>query len=258
LARERGRTAAERERNGQLTNEVNQLRADFARLQQQLDARPAPQPERFVTPEEEANYGSELVEVMGKKAKETFQPIINSLQDEIRQLKDQLGRVGSRVDAQAENDIYAQLNKEVPEWNALNEDDAFLNWLRENDPFSGIKRFDLLDRAFKLKNAANVIAFFKGYLKEAAATGQLIRTPNNAPPISDPASSPLAQYAAPGRATPGTAVTPPSGDKPVYTQSQIDTLYRDRAHGKWRGRDSEWAQVERDIFLAPIEGRVVG
>ena len=43
----------------------------------------------------------------------------------------------------------------------------------------------------------------------------------------------------------------------TYTRPQISAFYRDVTAGKYRGKEAESEQIERDIFAATNEGRIV-
>jgi len=258
-----GRLDAEREANQNMRGQIASLERMVRELQEQRrqppPETPAPSPhQRLVTPEEEEDYGEELLAVMGKRARDEVAGEINALKEEIRGLKGQLGQVGTRVAQRDTNDLFAELHRQIPGWIDQNSDPEFIGWLQQAEPFSGIRRHDLLTKAFELQDAPRVIKFFQGYLDEAAATGQ--RPPTTLTPSSvNPTNGkvPLETFAAPGRAAPAPASAPP-GQKPTYTRAQIAQFFTDKAAGKWRGREAEAAQHEADIFRAGPEGRVTG
>ena len=49
----------------------------------------------------------------------------------------------------------------------------------------------------------------------------------------------------------------PSGQARTYTQEDIKNFYVDVRKGKFKGRDDERGRIERDIFAAQQEGRIV-
>jgi hypothetical protein len=261
-----GRLNLERERNTDLQGQIANLNRMVGELQQRTQQAPpapattplpAPPRGKLVTAEEEADYGKELLEVVGKRARDAVSDEIDDLKSEIKNLRGQLGQVGSRVAARDTDDLFTQLHREVPGWLEQNTNEEYIRWLQQPEPFSGIKRHDLLTRAFELNDAPRVIRFFKGFLDEAAVTSGAA-TPTFSSP-AQPANGrvPLETFAAPGRATPAPASAPP-GSKPTYTRAQISQFFTDKAAGKWRGRETEAAQHEADIFRAGPEGRVIG
>lgn len=262
-----GRLDAEREQTQNMRGQVASLERMVRDLQEQRrreppppqsDAPPSNQRGKLVTAEEEEDYGEELLSVMGKRARDAVADEIDGLKDEIRKLNGMLGQVGQRVQARDTNDLFSVLQGRVPGWVEQNSDPEFISWLQQPEPFSGIKRHDLLTRAFELQDAPRVVKFFEGYLNEAAATGQRPQTtliPSSGNPTNG--KVPLETFTAPGRAAPAPASAPP-GQKPTYTRSGISQFFTDKAAGKWRGREAEAAKIEADIFQAGPEGRVMG
>jgi hypothetical protein len=104
-----------------------------------------------------------------------------------------------------------------------------------------------------------VIAFFKGFLAEEQATGQL-PDPNVPQPAPQPPrvpAVPLEMLAAPGRAKPNGGDTPAaSADKPVFTRGQISAFYTAVRQGLYAGREAEKNATEAAIFAAQNDGRV--
>ena len=260
-----GRLAVEQEKRQQLEAQVTNLNRLVADLQEKMRTAPppvaAPAPVargKLVTPEEEADYGKDLLEVMGKRARDEVAGEIDELKSEIRKLNGQLANVGTRVSQRDTEDVFTELHRQVPNWVEQNSDENFIHWLQQPEPFSGIKRHDLLTRAFDSHDANRVIRFFQGFRAEAAVTGQDPGQPAPPPPPgANGGKVPLETFAAPGRAAPAQA-TAPQGERNLYTRAQIAQFYTDKAAGKWRGRESEAAQLESDIFRAGPEGRVIG
>jgi len=117
----------------------------------------------------------------------------------------------------------------------------------------------MLNTAFKAADAPRVVAFFRGFLAEEAATGHAPAPANVQPPPAPrtPAVD-LAALAAPGRAQPATGNqlpgTPPA--KPVYTHAQIAAFYDAVRRGHYEGRNDERQALEADLIAAGREGRV--
>jgi hypothetical protein len=258
-----GRLAVEREKRQNLEGQISSLQRMVSELQQASRA-PAPvastqqSNNRRVTPEQEADYGDDLNKYIDARAEDIADAKTAALKDEIASLKGQLGQVGTRVAARDTEDLFSELHRRVPGWVEQNSDENFINWLQQAEPFSRMKRHDLLTRAFDSNDVERVILFFQGYRAEAAATGNASTPP--APATTVPGANgrvPLETFAAPGRAAPAQASAPP-GQKPVYTRAGIAQFYTDKAAGRWRGREAQAADIEADIFRAGPEGRVNG
>jgi len=101
------------------------------------------------------------------------------------------------------------------------------------DPLSGRVRQDLLNDAIAHSDAARVISFFRGFMKQQRAAEQ-----------------------APARGRPAASGSAAASSKPFYTHAQIRSLYEQHRRGAHAGRQVECARQEQDIFDAQREGRV--
>lgn len=216
---------------------------------------PAPReldPKSLVTPEEVQAYGPEFMDVVGRVAMQKFEGERASLLGEIDGLKRQLGGVTQHVVGDARERMFQKMDATLPTWREVNVDPKFLAWLRLTDSYSGAIRGELLKQAFAQNNADRLLAFFKGFLAEEATVAPA--TPSA--PASDGRPS-LEDLAAPGRAK-SEAVTQQGNpsEKPTISRAQIAQFYRDVQSGKYRGRDTEKASAEAEIFAAEREGRI--
>ena len=213
------------------------------------------------TPEEIADYGEDLMDVMGRKAREIveteYRPQINSLQGEVAKLSTQIGETGQKVGKFETNEVFAQLDAEVKDWRAVNVDPEFHEWLDQLDPFSGITRKDLMLKAFNRKNAHQVKAFFTTYAQENAAV---------VPPSADPSLSgqgstttgstlDLEKYVAPGTPRSGGDAGAPK-EKRIWTHQEIGAFYGAVQKGHYRSRPDDKARIEADIVAATTQGRI--
>ena len=147
---------------------------------------------------------------------------------------------------------------EFPNWKAINRSDEFKGWLQQPDIFSGRRRHEMLMEAFSRHETGRVVAFFQGFMSEAAGLPQNPSSPGtSAPPLPNGNGSgkpSLEDFAAPGRARSAPQQLPP--DKPIYTRAWIEKFMADKRTGKYRGREADADAVERDIYQAQHEGRI--
>lgn len=233
------------------------LRGMLATLQSAPPAQPqapAPeiQPQSLLTDQEREEWGPDMLNVVGRKAREELMPVVQPLLEEIRNLKSQVQSQGTYVAKSARQSMFDFLDKELPDWRVINKKIEFKHWLGLQEPLSGAKRQDMLNAAFEANQSPRVLAFFQGFLNEnpqAPTTGtQQAATP--APKLS------LDSLAAPGRAKTAAAPDAPAPQKPIYTQQDITRFYADSAQGKYKGKEEEKNRIEQDIFLAQSEGRI--
>jgi hypothetical protein len=226
---------------------------------------PAPAPEPKAKPrtdfsaEEVADYGEDLLEVIGRKARaiveSEYLPQMNSLTTELGSLKLQLGETGQKVAKQETNDVFTQLDNTVKDWRKVNVDPAFHEWLDQVDPFSGATRKNLMLSAFDRKNAHQVKAFFDKYAEENAT---VLQNPAGAPSGQGGQTTPtldLQNYIAPGQPRSGGDVSAPT-DKRVWTNSEIGSFYSDVQKGRYKTRPDDKSRIEADIVAATREGRI--
>ena len=153
--------------------------------------------------------------------------------------------------------LLAALAEAVPGWETQNENEVFLGWLNENDPYAGIPRGQLLTNAFNQSNTEVVIAIFKGFQTENAVVAPSEVTP----PVETPAEpqQKLDDLVAPGTPKTGTTSAPNESGKRVWSRKMISDFYaaKNEIHRKGQALPDEYIALEKDLFLAQTEGRVV-
>jgi hypothetical protein len=239
------------------------MRDQLNAMQDQLDElRRAPPPkkkdlefERLVTDKDREDYGEDLLQVVGRKAKEELNPLITSLKDRIDELEGQLRGTHNKVHLTERERLFDVMDERLPKWRELNKDPEFLNWLALPDLYSGAIRKQLLHAAFEQNSAPRVLAFFQGFLSEAAGDSARVEpTPSPVLPAPPTSQVRLEDLAAPGRAKSAAAHAPV--EKPLISRAQIRTFYTDVANGKYAGRDEEKVRLERMILEANADGRI--
>ena len=216
-------------------------------------------PGRRVTPKEVQEYGEEVIDIMGRRAAEVYEPVINQLMSELNQVKQQIGGVKNTVVFDARVKMYEDLAKEVPNWDAINNSPAFAQWLDQIDPISRQARRSFLNAAHNSNVTSQVVDIFRGFLSDVAArspaNGAGQQPGNGAGNGAAPTPQVnLAQFTAPGRAKTGQTTVPP--EKPIYTRADITEFYHLKTSGKFAGREAEADALERSLFEAGNEGRI--
>jgi hypothetical protein len=219
-----------------------------------VPATPELAPERLITTEEEADYGADLLKVVGKKAKDELNPELNALKSKITDLEGRISNVGGYVAKSARESMESSLDEQCPTWREVNFMPEFKEWLQLPDLYSGAIRHSLLKAAYEQNNTPRTLAFFKGFLAEEAATAPAGQQPDLSAAPPAPAKVSLESLAAPGRAKTAAATTPT--EKPTFTRPDIAKFYVDVRAGKYRGKEAEKDAFERQIFAAQAEGRI--
>jgi hypothetical protein len=243
----------------QLTSQVSSMQSVMATMSTPPasgDPAAAVPVSRSITDDEEREYGSEFLDVVGRQARDAFNPEVAAIKKQMDSLQSRLNGVTGVVSADARTRMFTALDERIPAWRVTNDDPNFLSWLQLPDPYSGAIRQGLLNAAFERNDGSRVLAFFNGFLAEEAAVDPAPSVPDLA--ASDPLPAPkvpLADLAAPGRAKTPAGGTPPV-EKPIISRAQIAQFYADVNSGKYRGRDAEKNENEQIIFSAQAEGRL--
>jgi hypothetical protein len=253
---------------------LNQQIVDMQRLMAQVTPPPAsegsgvrfdvrpPPPGRRVTQKEVDEYGQELIDIMGRRAAEVYEPLLQQVVGELQQVKRQIGGVQNTVVYDARVQMYKDLEREVPNWDQINNAPQFGAWLDQIDPISHQTRRSFLNAAHNNNLTGQVVDIFRGFLSDVAArqpaqltgpqpgNGALTQLSNAPTPQVD-----LAQFAAPGRAKTGQTTVPP--EKPFFNAADIPKFYQDKTQGRYAGREAEADAIERAMIEAGREGRII-
>jgi hypothetical protein len=199
-----------------------------------------------VTDSDVEAFGSDLIDVIERKAREVASGMVGTEMAELRARNAELEQMLSGVtERQVSNDrraFFAELERLVPDYEAVNVDPGFLDWLTEVDPLSGMARQEYLNAAYNGFDVQRTAALFNTYRQLTA------------PAPAKPARK-LERQVAPGTSKVSTAVTQNSSER-VFTQNEIEGFYRDVQRGAYRGNEAEQARIEAEIDLAVMEGRI--
>ena len=242
---------------GMFNAEVPRLNAQLRELQQQLQAAQAQQSapkqvsqepaKKLVTEQDVEAYGGELIDLMRRQASEVFQAErmqfrndLAKLEAENADLRKQLGGVAERQGQNDRRSYFMELAKLVPDYESVNLDPAFIGWLAEVDPISGLTRQTFLNTAFEQFDPARTAAVFNGW-KQLAGTVA-------------PVKQELERQVAPGTSRASAQTSQSSGADRIWSMTEIERFYMDASKGKY-GRD-EAARIEAEIDAAVATGRI--
>jgi len=242
----------------QMSEQLQRLQNENAIMRQGVPSTRNPSTgQPLLTSQEVEDYGPEFIDVVRRAAREEAAP----LHAEIANLRGQLGMVQQETSNAFLTRMDATISGLVPQWQQINRDQQFIEWVSLPETYSGVIRQQLMQEAWNSGDAHRVAAFFRAFLAEVAAVdprGSGTRVPSM--PTPQPGAVPLAtrlsleSLAAPGR---GQGSTGSPADKPVYTAQDITRFYTEVAAGKWRTRDQERAAIDADIIAAQKEGRII-
>jgi hypothetical protein len=230
-----------REMNGQ----ISQLTSDLAVAKvQPVQPVPASTPS-LITEQDKEAFGSDLIDLIERATEAKMagsRQLEAQLTAEIAELKGKLGNVAERQGVSDKDRYESALTTAVPDWQALNVDQGFLNWLAEVDPVYGMPRQYALTNAYEALDATRTAIIFNQYKKSVT------------PPAQSSNRADLQRQVAPTRSRTSPAPTNPNMDKRVYSQQDIDSFY-----SEWRRGfidEAEAVQIEKDIHAATVEGRI--
>jgi hypothetical protein len=229
-----------RELNGQ----VQSLIAENATAKAQQPAAQTATAKTLITEQDKEAFGSDLLDLIDRASEQKvaeFRSHNAQLVDEIRELKGKLGNVSERQVVSDKDQFLAKLSTQVPNWETLNTDQGFLNWLAEVDPVYGLPRQVALTNAYESLDASRTAVIFNQYQGKVAPTQQK-------------PSQQLQSQVAPTRSRSSPAPATSAGDKPIYTQDQIADFYNEWIKGHLDSAEAE--RIEKDINAAYSEGRI--
>lgn len=220
-----------------------------------------PQTATYVTDSDKTEYGAEMVDFARRVAKEEMVPVLRAIRElqgqlqSLQQLAPTVQRVAVSQQATAEEVFFDKLSATVPDWAVINDDPRFHQWLLTPDAMTGLQRQTYLADAQRNLDLARVVSIFQTWKREAGVPN----TPpaQDAAPVKSSAASALEKQVAPGRASAGSA-PPAQKQEKTYTRADISKFYADKLQGMYKTRQAEADALERDIFKAQRQGRIVG
>ena len=240
---------------GMYDAEVPRLHADLRDLKAQVDnlrkaaetkpvepAKPATT-EKLVTDADVEAFGSDLIEVQRKVAREVaaeFRGELEAMRAENEKLREQLTTTGTQV---SEASFEQRLYRMVPDFEVVNADPKWIAWLNEVDPLLRAPRASVAQQAFNRGDAegvAHYVSLFKQSIKPVE-------------PAADKTEE-LERQIQPNRSA--TSAPPASQKGKIYTNADIEKMFRKATDLGVKGRLEEARKLEAEIDAAFMEGRV--
>ena len=215
----------------QLENELRQLRE---------------KPAAVLDPKDVESFGADLVEMVRRQASAELDSAvkahIGAMVERITRLEQGLTGVSQATAVSAEQQFRAALKQAVPDFEAINASDAFLEWLGEEDEVYGVPRQEALTRSGSNLDVARTASIFNAFKRTKVV-----------PPVVQ--ANELASQLTPSRS--GSSAPPAAVNTVMISQSSITQFYNDVRRGVYDGREAEAQRIETEINLALQSGRVV-
>ena len=238
----RGKYEAEiprfQEQTKEQQSQINNLKSEIESLKTQLSERE----EKRVTEENdlmskdlEQDLGHEAAQKISKFIKREIAAGINKQEKEIE------SKFKKAEATQAEKDYQSyikEVDRQVKDRIGIFKNQHFLDWLKVQDPFSGVTRGELLNQAHNKLDSERVITIFNEY------------NSNGKKPVPKEKKIP---EISPGKSKPSKASELSDSGKKIYTQKEIDFVLSPEGKKKY---GDKWESISRDIELAAVEGRI--
>jgi len=217
-----------------LQAQVNELRA----------AAPSVDPlSEVFTQEDTENLGEATVDAMRRATRKATEaatkPLKEQLERERKAREEDNKRLAERSKQEAYEIFLQRIATAVPNWEAINFDPAFIQWM-EDDDFDGTPRKTYFAQAEAQGNSALIIRYMREFEGSKPA----------------PKKDKLADKITPtGEGSGATQPKQKNGPEIIY-RAEIDKFYSDLARGVYAGRHDEARNIEAKIDKAMMEGRI--
>lgn len=243
----------------QATDRMAALENMVSELQARVNApapapTPAPAPAKLITEQEAAEFGPEMLDVMGRRTMEVVSPLLTELRTMMQGIEQKVDGTVKTVVQTGRAAMLSKLDSTLPEWRTINKMQEFKAWLALPDPYFGATRQSALLKAYEQNDTARVLNFFNGFVSEQAASDPAYATVEPSP-APQPAKPTLDSLAAPGRARMSAQPNAPA-EKQIITTADVNAFYDAVRRGMYVGREAEKQALEQELFQAQREGRV--
>jgi len=227
--------------------DVREFKAQLESLRKAVETKPVETKkpavaEKLVTDADVQAFGEDLIEVQRKVAREVaaeFRGELDAMRAENEQLREQLTTTGSQV---SEASFEQRLYRMVPDFQDVNADPRWINWLNEVDPLLRAPRKSVAQEAFNRADA-EAVAHYVGMFKSSIAPVE---------PVNDKAAE-LEKQIQPKRSA---STAPISPQARIYTDAQVQKMFQKSVELSSRGQREEAMKLEAEIDAAYREGRV--
>ena len=219
---------------------VHDLRTEVATLKSQLEE--AQQASESSSPNQPASSNEAVERLREDFGDDLADGVLQLVQGATAPMQEQMQHYRQSRKVEAENAFWGGLEAQVPNWKQINADPRFHQWLSQPDQTSGQIRQHLLVDAQQSFDHGRVATLFQQFLdSQQQAQGQQEQIDRRVMPDNVPASS-----------------APASQNDRTWTRAQISQFYKDKATGRFAGREDEARALEDDLMRAQAEGRIIG
>ena len=235
-----------------LHSQVKDLTAKLNNLSESLAAKPK-EPTKpkekvsYVTDEDRAEFGEELIGVQRRVAQEVSQEYEGRFEQQsaiIEQLQKQLKVTGNQV---GEMSFSQKLSQIVPDFASIDNDERWVEWLNEYDPMLRGPRRDQAAQAFNTGDAEAVAHYVKLWRESLGP---------DVPQERQTRQAELEKQVAPNRSANSATTKSVGKDAKFYSEREISAAWNKIRTLNTRHKYDEATKLEADITTAYLEGRV--
>lgn len=196
----------------------------------------------LLTKDDETAFGADLVDMARRAAREEGNALLQSIRNELNELKGQVQGVSNTAQKFTEQTFESQLNDLTNhKWKKLDSDPRFIEWLQSNR-----YRHRVFSAAVQEQDAQAVADVFNEFAEQDERQTAAAEEPRQRK------KDQLQKQVAPGKSrSTGTAVQDQQGEK-QWTHSEITQVYRNKKDYS----PEDFQRLERDIAKAQRDGRV--
>ena len=226
-----------------LTSDVQKLRSHNIELSQIISTLQS-EVEKVKTTEKPKDISTVLTKEEMEDLESVIEPSLlnkvvdNLLAERLRKIEQSVSSVQNTQFQTAEDIFWGKIDS-IPNWQAINNDPVFNEWLDNKAPYTHLTRRQLLKEAQSKLDAVTVAEIFTDFSGTKETPPE---TTKRKPRIS------------PAKGT-GRTITSAVGKQ--WAIKDINNFYNDVQKGKYKGREKERKQIEQDIWNAQKEGRII-
>jgi len=197
----------------------------------------------IITEEDTDSIGEEAVDIVKRASQKAVEASVTPLKEEINRLKaDKVAeqrRLAEARRASAYNSFLMDLSKFVPDYQSIDKDPKFAQFMEGYDEYTGEKKVDVFRRAEEFLDAERVADFFIEF-KRALPRSKKERLEENITPTGSASASNTNTVKA----------------EETFTARQVEDFFNDIARGVYKNRQKEANEIEARITKAYVEGRI--
>lgn len=170
----------------------------------------------------------------------------DALREEIAELKAERVRLAKKEQQELEDASFKELQRKlrtiVPDWEVIDVQPQFVEYLREKDTYSTKSRGDLLAIAIRTGDVANVARFYKDFKALQPASREEVLSNRVTPEGGAGAGLDIDEN---GKA-----------HQKIYSINEYNIFMDSITKGEWKGREKEAKKIEAIYDRAFMEGRL--